>query len=101
MEALKDSEYPSFSYAKVPWAKRFKLTFNVRTGYDGVSLTEWRDYFQKWAIAYTREREEASREAHPHVARGDCTWCPRAMAFAAIGYRESRGKSLRVGTISG
>ncbi|MBX3179988.1 MAG: VCBS repeat-containing protein [Candidatus Hydrogenedentes bacterium] len=92
MEALKDSEYPSFSYAKVPWAKRFKLTFNVRTGYDGVNLTEWRDYFQKWAIAYTRERGSESRSTPTRSSWGLYMVPEGDRLLAAIGARESRGK---------
>ena len=55
MEVLKDDVYPSFSHPKLPDANRFKLTFKDRNDQGEVDLGAWRDYFQKWAMAYTRE----------------------------------------------
>lgn len=55
MEPLKDSECPAFAFPKLPDAKRFRLTFKVRGDGKDVDIHAWRDYFQKWGIAYTCE----------------------------------------------
>jgi len=61
MEVLTDSDFPSFGHPKVPNAKRFKLTFKARRGQEEADLAVWRDYFQKWAIAYTHGPERGVR----------------------------------------
>ena len=92
MAPLKDSEYPTFSYSDVPGSRRFKLTFKVRDGYDGVNLTAWRDYFRKWAIAYTCETENGLRGVQTRSSWGLHMVPEGDGLLAAIGTRDNQRK---------
>ena len=64
LETLKDTDFPTFGHPRYPKAKRFKLNFRVREGHEAADIIAWRDYFQKWAIAYSRgPLKGASRSA--------------------------------------
>lgn len=90
MEVLKDSDFPSFSHPRVPGAKRFKLSFKARPGFGEVDVSAWRDYFQQWAIAYTRESDNGVHAISTHSAWGLHMVPEGDGLLAAIGIRKSK-----------